>query len=130
MGRPTSETTSKFVDLVRRRWRNRGYDIAAFLTDNGGEFTGRRFTQRLDHLDIDHHRIPPRSPNHNAVVERFHQTMLNECWRPAFHRRLFTSIHQLQTQANAWLGDYNTIQLNHGDWTAGRTPNQLLNNQQ
>ena len=129
-GRPTAEVTVRFVDLVRRRWRKRGYDIDAFLTDNGGEFTGKRFTDHLQGLDIEHHRIPPRSPNHNAVVERFHQTMLEECWRLAFHRRLFTSIHQLQAQANAWLGDYNTIRPNHGDWMAGRTPDQLLNNNQ
>jgi len=129
-GRPTAVVTARFVDLVRRRWRKRGYDIDTFLTDNGGEFTGRRFTDHLEQLGIDHHRIPPRSPNHNAVVERFHQTMLEECWRHAFHQRLFTSIHQLQAQANAWLGDYNTIRPNHGDWMAGRTPDQLLNNQQ
>jgi hypothetical protein len=32
-----------------------------------------------------------RPPNHNAVVERFHGTVLQECWRPAFHRRRFIS---------------------------------------
>lgn len=124
-GRPTSATTTRFIDIVRRRWRQRGYTIAAVLTDNGGEFIGRSFIERLGHLDITHRRIPPRSPNHNAVVERFHQTMLEECWRPAFHRRCFTSIHQLQAQANAWLTSYNT-RPNHGDWMAGRTPNQIL----
>jgi transposase InsO family protein len=128
-GRPTATTTTRFVDLVRRRWRDRGYVIDVFLTDNGGEFTGHRFTQRLTALGITHHRIPPRSPNHNAVVERFHQTMLEECWRPAFHRRLFTSTHQLQAQANAWLTDYNTNRPNHGNWMAGRIPTQLLTNQ-
>jgi transposase InsO family protein len=128
VGRPTAVVTARFVDLVRRRWRTRGYEVTRFLTDNGGEFTGRRFTGRLEDLGITHQRIPPRSPNHNAVVERFHQTMLEECWRPAFHRRLFTSIHQLQAQANAWLGDYNTIRPNHGNWMAGRIPTQLLNN--
>jgi len=127
-GRPTAVVTARFVDLVRRRWAKRGFDIDIVLTDNGGEFTGRRFIEHLEQLGIEHHRIPPRSPNHNAVVERFHQTMLEECWRPAFHRHLLASIHQLQAQANAWLGDYNTIRPNHGDWMAGRTPNQLLNN--
>ena len=130
VGRPTAAVTVRFVDLVRRRWRDRGHTIAAFLTDNGGEFTGRRFVEHLQHLEITHRRIPPRSPNHNAVVERFHQTMLEECWRPAFHRRLFTSTQQLQTQANAWLGDYNTTRPNHGDWMAGRTPKQLLDTNQ
>ena len=35
--------------------------------------------------------------------ERFHGTALQECWRPAFHRRRFTSIRQLQAEADAWL---------------------------
>jgi transposase InsO family protein len=127
VGRPNANTTIKFLDIVRRRWRSRGYDITNVLTDNGGEFIAKVFTQRLALLGIDHHRIPPRSPNHNAVVERFHQTMLEECWRPAFHKRLFTSIHQLQNQANAWLASYYD-RPNHGDWMRGRTPNQLLTN--
>jgi transposase InsO family protein len=127
VGRPNAKTTVKFIDIVRRRWHQRGYEISIFLTDNGGEFIAKDFTQRLVVVGINHHRIPPRSPNHNAVVERFHQTMLEECWRPAFHRRLFTSIHQLQNQANAWLASYYD-RPNHGDWMAGRTPNQLLNN--
>jgi transposase InsO family protein len=126
IGRPTAVTTTRFINLVRRRWRQRGYDVAAVITDNGGEFTGHRFTGHLDQLGITHRRIPPRSPNHNAVVERFHQTMLEECWRPAFHRRLFMSVNQLQAQANAWLNGYGD-RPNHGDWMRGRTPNQLLN---
>jgi transposase InsO family protein len=124
-GRPNSATTVTFIDLIRRRWAARGYQIETVLTDNGGEFTGGAFTGHLRRLGITHHRIPPGSPNHNAVVERFHQTMLEECWRPAFHRRLFTGIHQLQGQANAWLTSYQH-RPNHGDWMQGRTPHQLL----
>ena len=94
------------------------------ITDNGGEFKGE-FATRVNTLRIDHERIPVRSPNHNAVVERFHQTMLERCWRPAFHRRFFTSVRQLQTQANSWLVDYHN-RPNHGDWMNGATPNKRL----
>ena len=73
-------------------------------------------------------RIPPRSPNHNAVVERFHGTILQECWRPAFHRRHFTSIRQLQAEADAWLITYNHRRRNHGDYMRGRTPQEILDN--
>jgi transposase InsO family protein len=55
---------------------------------------------------ISHVRIPPRSPNHNAVCERFQGTALQECWRPAFHRRRFSSTRQLQAEADAWLVRY------------------------
>ncbi len=67
-----------------------------------------------------------RSPNHNAVVERFHGTILEECWRPAFHRRRFTSVRQLQAEADAWLVGYHHRRRNHGDYMAGRTPHEVL----
>lgn len=70
--------------------------------------------------------IPARSPNHNAVVERFQGTMLQECWRPAFHRLCFSSIRQLQREADAWLTTYNHRRRNHGNYMAGRRPLDLL----
>lgn len=127
-GRPTSQATARFLDLLQRRWTRRGFPLQGVISDNGGEFKGT-FTVRVDQLGIIHHRIPARSPNHNAVVERFHQTILEKCWRPAFHRRFFTSIRQLQAQANSWLVTYHN-QPNHGDWMRGATPNQQLDEDQ
>ncbi len=79
-------------------------------------------------LNLRHERIPPRSPNHNAVCERFHGTILQECWRPAFHRRHFTSIRQLQGEADAWLITYHRRRRNHGDYMRGRTPQEVFDN--
>lgn len=125
-GRPTSAATAGFLDLLVRRWQRRGFGLQGVVTDNGSEFKGD-FTRRVEDLKLRHHRIPARSPNHNAVVERFHQTMLEKCWRPAFHRRFFTSIRQLQAQANSWLVTYRD-QPNHGDWMQGNSPNDQLDN--
>jgi transposase InsO family protein len=125
-GRPDTKTMIRFVDLIIRRWRQRGFDVGSILSDNGPEFIGHKLRDHLQELGITHRRIPPRSPNHNAVTERFHQTILEDCWRPAFHRRLFGGRHQLQAQANAWLVDYHN-RPNHGDYMNGRTPNQTLN---
>jgi hypothetical protein len=52
--------------------------------------------------------------------------MLQECWRPAFHRRHFTSLRQLQLEANAWLVRYNTHRRNHGTYMNGRRPIDIL----
>jgi len=60
------------------------------------------------------------------VCERFHGTALQECWRPAFHRRRFASIRQLQAEADSWLHHYNTRRCNHGDFMRGRTPRHVL----
>jgi hypothetical protein len=61
-------------------------------------------------------------------MSAFHQTILQECWRPAFHRRHFTSIRQLQAEADAWLVTYNHRRRNHGDYMRGRTSSQVLDN--
>ncbi len=123
-GTPNSQTTARFLDLVRRRWTRRGFPLRGVITDNGGEFKAN-FAQQAAAFELDHQRIPARSPNHNAVVERFHQTMLEECWRPAFHRRFYTTIRQLQAQADSWLIEYHDS-ANHGNWMQGATPNQQL----
>ncbi len=36
-------------------------------------------TRAVEELELTHHRTPPRSPDYNAVAERFHGTVLQEC---------------------------------------------------
>jgi transposase InsO family protein len=126
LGVPNGATTARFVDHVQRRLRRLGVPLRAVLTDNGPEYVARAFTAALAAKGLAHHRIPPRSPNHNAVCERFHGTALQECWRPAFHRRRFTSVRQLQAEMDAWLIHYNTRRRNHSDFMRGRTPQDVL----
>lgn len=118
--------TIAFIDHVTRRFRRLGVPIRTVLTDNGPEYIASGFRAHLAAKGFHHERIPPRSPNHNAVCERFHGTILQECWRPAFHRRRFSSIRQLQAEADAWLTGYHRQRRNHGDYMAGRTPAEAL----
>jgi transposase InsO family protein len=83
---------------------------------------GAGFTNHLKDLGINHHRIPPRSPNHNAVGERFQGTALQEFYRPAFHRQHLARLADLGAQFQGWLQHYNTRRRNHGDVMRGRTP--------
>lgn len=126
LGPVTAAHTIRFIDHVVRRLRRIGIPVRAVLTDNGPEYVASGFRAHLATKGIDHHRIPPRSPNHNAVCERFHGTMLQECWRPAFHRRCFTSTRQLQAEADAWLTTYHHRRRNHSDYMRGNTPAQML----
>jgi transposase InsO family protein len=125
-GPPTAAATARFVAHLVRHWRRHGYALRAVLTDNGPEYVAAGFKKALAAKEIRHVRIPPRSPNYNAVVERFHGTVLQECWRPAFHRRRFASRRQLQAAADAWLVTYNHRRRNHSDYMRGRTPHQIL----
>ena len=95
------------------------------LSDNGPEFTGKAFKTRIGELGLVHHRIPPRSPNHNAVCERFHSTVLREFYRPHFHRGRVEDIALLNRSQQTWIADYNHHRPNHGDYMAGRTPAQV-----
>jgi transposase InsO family protein len=125
-GTPNGILATRFFEQVVRRWRRLGVTVRAVLTDNGPEWVADCLSEALAAKHVTHHRIPPRSPNHNAVVERFHGTILDECWRPAFHRRAFTSLGQLRSEADAWLIDYNHRRRNHGDYMRGRTPAEAL----
>lgn len=126
LGPVHGEHTARFINLVQRKLRRLGWPLGAVLSDNGPEYKSLTFRTRLTELGVAHHRIPPRSPNHNAVCERFQGTALQECWRPAFHRRRFSTIRQLQAEADAWLQDYHHRRRNHGDFMHGRTPRHVL----
>jgi len=125
-GPVTADLSIQFLERIRRQWARLGYPVRAVVADNGPEYVATKFADALARAEITRIKIPPRSPNHNAIVERFQGTMLQECWRPAFHRRHFTSIRQLQREADAWLITYNIRRRNHGDYMAGRRPLDLL----
>jgi transposase InsO family protein len=128
IGPVTAAHTIRFIDHVIASFRRLGVPVRAVLTDNGPEYVAAGFRAHLATKGLEHVRIPPRSPNHNAVCERFQGTALQECWRPAFHRRRFTSIRQLQAEADAWLTRYHHRRRNHSDYMRGRTPAELLDN--
>jgi transposase InsO family protein len=128
LGTPDGAATARFLHHVVRHFRRLGFGVRAVLTDNGPEYIAAGFRAALAAKGISHRRIPPRSPNHNAVCERFQGTALQECWRPAFHRRRFSSTRQLQAEADAWLIRYNTRRRNHSDFMRGRTPREVLDN--
>jgi transposase InsO family protein len=128
VGTPDATVSMRFLERLLRHYRRHGIKVRAVLTDNGPEYNASAFGAAVAAKGLTHVRIPARSPNHNAVVERFHGTILQECWRPAFHRRHFTSVRQLQAEADAWLMTYSRRRRNHGDYMRGRTPQEILDN--
>lgn len=126
IGPVNSQLTRDFLRLVLHRLAAVDIKLTGVLTDNGPEFIGHTFTGELTDLGIDHVRIPPRSPNHNAVCERFQGTVLQEFYRPIFHRQRITDVAVLNTGLQSWLARYNTRRRNHGNYMAGRTPHQVL----
>ena len=126
VGGVSGPVAGAFLGHVATEFLHLGVEVTGVVSDNGPEFRAHSFAEVLHELSIDHHRIPPRSPNHNAVVERFHGTILQECWRPAFHRRRFVRLAELDECLQDFLGRYNTRRKNRGDYMRGRTPAELM----
>lgn len=125
VGDKSAAVAAAFLDHLKKALRKHGITLTGVLSDNGPEFVGKAFKTRAAELGLVHHRIPPRSPNHNAVCERFHGTVLDEFYRPHFHRGRVEDIALLDRSLQAWLVDYNHHRPNHGDYMAGRTPLQV-----
>jgi len=61
-------------------------------------------------------------PQTNSCVERVQQTILDECWKPAFARYLIPKQTGLRLDLERYLRYYNTERVHTGRWTRGRTP--------
>lgn len=125
VGDKTAAVAAAFLQHLRGALRKLGIPLAGVLSDNGPEFTGKDFKQQVERMGLAHHRIPPRSPNHNAVCERFQGTVLREFYRPYFHAGRVDHIAVLDRSLQAWTTDYNNARPNHGDYMRGRTPLQV-----
>ncbi|SNT27127.1 MULTISPECIES: IS481 family transposase [unclassified Azospirillum] len=104
--------------------------ISRVLTDRGTEYCGNPETHEYELYlaveDIDHTRTKARSPQTNGICERFHKTILDEFYRVAFRKRIYTSIAQLQADLDEWMRDYNEVRTHQGRWCFGRTPLQTF----
>jgi len=122
----TAQAAAVFLDLVIERLAAVGVTTRGILTDRGPEFTGAAFTSHAANLGLRHTKTPPRSPNHNAVCERFQGTVLHEFFRVAFHREFFTSVATLNARLQSWVERYNTRRRNRSDYMRRRSPLQVL----
>lgn len=125
VGDKNATVAAFLLDHLKKALRKHGITLQGVLTDNGPEFVGKAFKARVEELGLHHHRIPPRSPNHNSVCERFHGTVLDEFYRPHFHRGRVENLALLDKALQTWVVDYNNDRPNNGDYMAGRTPLQV-----
>jgi len=102
VGDKTAAIAASFLDYLAKALRKLGITMTGILSDNGPEFTGKAFKTKVVERGLVHHRIPPRSPNHNAVCERFHGTILDEFYRPHFHRGRVDDIALLDKSLQTW----------------------------
>ncbi len=90
------------------------------------EFRSQEFSAALAALDVEHIYIHAGRPTSNGCVERVQQTLLEECWKPAFARYLTPKYTGLRRDLERELLIYNTDRAHQGRRTQGRTPEQAL----
>jgi len=122
---PESRRTSALARRVADDLAARGWRVHAIMTDHGTEFAGQ-FGPALEALGVEHRHIVAGRPQTNGCVERVHQTILEECWKPAFARHLLPGITGLREELRRYLHYYNTDRAHNGRWTKGRTPEQVI----
>jgi len=108
-------TPTNTVDFIKRCIRYYGYKTKEIQTDNGIEFTYNKAEIKKEHpmdkllkeLEIKHHKIRPRTPEHNGKVERSHR---NDNER--FYSYLkFYSLEDLRKQGAMYLKRSNHIPM-------------------
>ena len=125
-GRKGAKSMAQFLEEdVLPVYREARIRLVKINTDGGPEF-GRAFTQKCLELGIEHHRLPPRSPDLNAFVERFQGTCLHLHYRTAFRFRYYQSAADIDADLQAWLRHYNFERPHRGYRTKGRRPAELF----
>jgi transposase InsO family protein len=117
-------------DRVVPLFEEHGIPLLRILTDRGTEYCGNpenhEYELYLALEDIEHTRTKARSPQTNGICERFHRTILNEFYRVAFRKKVYTSIAELQADLDTWLAEYNKERPHQGRWCYGKTPMQTF----
>jgi len=117
-------------DRVLPFYEEHEISLLRVLTDRGTEYCGNperhEYELYLAVLDIDHTRTKTKSPQTNGICERFQKTVLNEFYRVAFRKKLYTTLEQLQADLDAWMEEYNERRPHQGRWCFGKTPMQTF----
>jgi transposase InsO family protein len=119
-------------DRVLPFFEEHGIPLSRVLTDRGTEYCGQpdrhEYELYLAVENIDHTRTKTKHPQTNGICERFNKTCLNEFYRVAFRKKLYTSLAALQVDLDAWLRTYNEERTHQGRWCYGKTPMQTFLN--
>ena len=125
-GEKSAQAAAAFLEHeVLPTYAEAGITFKEVVVDGGPEFKGE-FARTARRLGISVHRIPPRSPDLNAFVERFQGTVLHLHYRTAFRYRFYTSAGDIDADLQAWLRFYNFERPHRGYRTKGRRPAEIL----
>jgi transposase InsO family protein len=119
---PSATWTSQLARTVAADLAARGWMLERVMSDNAQEFRSATFQATIAQLGARHSFIRAGRPQTNSCVERVQQTILEECWKPAFARYLIPKQTGLRLDLERYLRYYNTERTHTGRWTKGRPP--------
>jgi transposase InsO family protein len=123
---PSATWTSALARQVAADLASRGWRLERVMSDNASEFRSATFQATITKLGARHSFIRAGRPQTNGCVERVQQTILDECWKPAFARYLIPKQTGLRLDLERHLRYDNTERAHTGRWTRGRTPKEVL----
>ena len=96
------------------------------MSASGSEFRSRESERAVERLRARHLFIHAGRPQSNGRVERVQETILEECWKPAFARYLIPKYTGLRLDLDRYLRYDKTDRAHTGRYTRGRTPDQVI----
>jgi transposase InsO family protein len=123
---PSAVWTSALARMVAADLASRGWRLERSMSDNASEFRSATFQATIAKLGARQSFIRAGRPQTNGCVERVQQTILDECWKPAFARSLIPKQTGLKLDLERYLRYYNTERAHTGRWTRGHTPEEVL----
>lgn len=130
----TTKTPITSADLLNDRvlplFESHDMRLLRMLTDRGTEYCGKLeqhdYELYLGLNDIEHTKTKAFSPQTNGICERFHKTILEEFYKIAFRKKIYTSLDEMQKDLDDWVDYYNHQRTHQGKMCCGRTPMQTL----
>jgi transposase InsO family protein len=104
--------------------------VLRVLTDRGTEYNGLMDNHPYElflHLNnIEHSTTKVRHPQTNGCVERLNQIIQDEFYAVSFRKKLYTTLEDIQTDLDEFMGWYNTERTNQGKNCQGKTPTETF----
>jgi putative transposase len=82
-------------------------DKPVVRSDNGPQFISHAFSQGCETLEVEHERIPPKTPNMNAHIESFHRILEDDC----LSRFEFASFEESYKAVSEFMKFYNEVRM-------------------
>lgn len=123
---PSALHTTTLAYRVAQDLTGWGWTWTTATTDRGNEFVDHRFGDTLQSLGVQHRFIAPGRPQSNGKVEQVQNTILQECWKPAFVTYTQPSIGGLRQDLDQYLTWYNWNRSHQGKWNNGQPPANII----